>query len=69
MGALICNYFLDEASREHKFLTMNRQDGRLQFEPERNNLSSYAHCQLRLEQVKLAIAGGSLGMDGKHKFC
>jgi hypothetical protein len=25
-GALICNYLLDEASREHEFLTMNRQD-------------------------------------------
>jgi hypothetical protein len=72
MGAIvvICNYLLDEASREHKFLTMNRQDGHLQLEPKQNNLSSYAHGQLCLEQAKLAIArGGSLGMDGKHKFC
>jgi hypothetical protein len=30
MGALICNYLLDEASKEHQFLTMNRQDGHLQ---------------------------------------
>jgi hypothetical protein len=58
MGALICNCLLDEASREHKFLTMNRQDGHLQFEPKRNNLRSYAHGQLRLEQAKLAIAWG-----------
>jgi hypothetical protein len=60
MGALICDYLLDEASREHKFLTMNRQDGRLQFEPKRNDLGSYAHRQLRLEveQAKLAIARG-----------
>jgi hypothetical protein len=27
MGALIGNYFLDEASSEHEFSTMNRQDG------------------------------------------
>jgi hypothetical protein len=33
MGALVCNYFLEEASREHKFLTINRQDGHLQFDP------------------------------------
>jgi hypothetical protein len=28
----------------------------LQFDPKWNNLSSYAHGQLRLEQAKLAIA-------------
>jgi hypothetical protein len=61
MGALICNYLPDEASREHEFSTMNRQDGHLQFDPKRSNLRSYAHGQLRLEQSKLAIAlGGRL---------
>jgi hypothetical protein len=40
MGALICNYLLDEASREHEFLTMNQQDGHLQFEPKWINLRS-----------------------------
>jgi hypothetical protein len=49
--------------------TMNRQDGHLQFDPERNNLKSYAHGQLRLEQAKLAIKGLSPGMGGKQKFC
>jgi hypothetical protein len=48
VGALLCNYLLDEAS--------NRQDGHLQFDPKWNNLSSYVHGQLRLEQAKLAIA-------------
>jgi hypothetical protein len=43
---------------------MNRQDGRPQFEPKRNNLSSYAHCQLRLEQAKLAIAWGVGSRNG-----
>jgi hypothetical protein len=37
-------------------VTMNRQDGHLQFDPKGNNLSSYAHGQLRVEQAKLAIA-------------
>jgi hypothetical protein len=61
MGALICNYLLDKAGREHEFLTMNLQDGRPQFESKRNNLISHTHCQLRLEQAKLAIAwGGSI---------
>jgi hypothetical protein len=46
----------DEASSVHKFSTMNRQDGHLQFDPKRNNLRSYAHGQLRLEQAKVAIA-------------
>jgi hypothetical protein len=31
---------------------MNRQDSRLQFDPKRSNLRSYAHGQLRLEQAK-----------------
>jgi hypothetical protein len=39
-----------------KFLTMKRQDGRLQFDHKRNNLRSYTHSQLRLEQANLAIA-------------
>jgi hypothetical protein len=40
MGALVCNYLLDEASREHKFLAMKRQDGHLQFDPKWNDLRS-----------------------------
>jgi hypothetical protein len=56
MGALICNYLLDEASGEHEFSTMNRQDGHLQLDPKQSNLRSYAHDQLRLEQAKVAIA-------------
>jgi hypothetical protein len=56
MGALTCNYLPDEASGEHEFASMNRQDGHLQFDPKRSNLKSYAHDQLRLEQAKLAIA-------------
>jgi hypothetical protein len=56
MGALICNYLLDEASNECEFSTMNRQDGHLQFEPKRNNLRSYTHGQLRLEQAKLGTS-------------
>jgi hypothetical protein len=56
MGALICNYLPDEASGVHEFSTMNQQDGHLQFDPKRNNLRSYAHRLLRLEQAKLAIA-------------
>jgi hypothetical protein len=56
MGALICNYLPDEASGVHEFSTLNRQDGHLQIDPKRNNLRSYAHGQLRLEQAKLAIA-------------
>jgi hypothetical protein len=56
MGALICNYLLDEASSEHEFSTMNRQDGHLQFDPKRNNLRSYAHGQLHLDQAKGANA-------------
>jgi hypothetical protein len=55
MGALVCNYLLDEASSEHEFSTMNRQDGHLQFDPKRNNLRSYACGQLRLELAKVAI--------------
>jgi hypothetical protein len=39
----------------HEFSSMSRQDGRLQFDPKRNNLRCYAHGQLRLEQVKVAI--------------
>jgi hypothetical protein len=35
---------------------LNQQDGHLQLDPKENNLSSYAHGQLRLEQAKLAIA-------------
>jgi hypothetical protein len=54
VGALLCNYLLDEASNGHEFSTVNRQDGHLQFDPKWNNLSSYAHGQLRLEQAKLA---------------
>jgi hypothetical protein len=50
---------MDEASKGREYSTMNRQDGPLQFDPKWNNLSSYAHGQLRLEQAKLAI-GGSL---------
>jgi hypothetical protein len=38
------------------FSTMNRQDGHLQIDPKENNLSSYAHGQLRVEKAKLAIA-------------
>jgi hypothetical protein len=49
-------YLQDEASGVHEFSTMNRQDEHLQFDPERSNLRSYAHDQLRLEQAKLAIA-------------
>jgi hypothetical protein len=56
MGALICYYLPDEASGVHKFPTMNRQDGHLQFDPKKSNLRSYAHGQLHLEQAKLAIA-------------
>jgi hypothetical protein len=63
MGALICNYLLDEASREHEFLTINRQDGHLQFEPERNNVRSYAYGQLRTGRPSWPLLGGySLGM-------
>jgi hypothetical protein len=58
MGALLCNYLLDKVSREHDFLTLNQQDGHLQFEPKWNKLRSYAHGQLRLEQAKVAIASG-----------
>jgi hypothetical protein len=54
--SIIWTYLLDEASSEDEFLTMNRQDSHLQFNPKRNNLTSYAHCQLCLEQAKLAIA-------------
>jgi hypothetical protein len=56
VGALLCNYLLEEASNGRAFSTMNRQDGHLQFDPMWNNLSSYAHGQLRLELAKLAIA-------------
>jgi hypothetical protein len=35
--------------------TMNSQDGQLQFDPKRNNLRSYTHGQLRLQQTILAI--------------
>jgi hypothetical protein len=56
LGALLCNYLLDEASSGREFTTMNQQDGHLQFDPKWNSLSSYAHGQLRLEQAKLAIA-------------
>jgi hypothetical protein len=57
VGALICNYLLDEASNGREFSTMNRQDGPLQFDPERNNLRSYTHGQFRLEQAIVAIGG------------
>jgi hypothetical protein len=69
MGALICNYVLDEASSEHEFSTMHRLDGHLQFDPKRNNLRSYAHGQLRLDDGQ--CLGGSLhaGMSGKQEFC
>jgi hypothetical protein len=56
VGALLCNYLPDEASNGREFSTMNRQEGHLQFDPKGNNLSSYVHGQLRLEQAKLAIA-------------
>jgi hypothetical protein len=56
VGALLCNYLLDEGSNGREFSTMKRQDGHLQFDPKGNNLSSYAHGQLRVEQAKLAIA-------------
>jgi hypothetical protein len=49
-------YLLDEASNGRESTTMNRQDGHLQFDPKWNNLSSYAHGQLHLDQAKLAIA-------------
>jgi hypothetical protein len=52
----ICNYFLDEANSEHKFSSMNQQDGHLEFDPKRNNLISYVHGQLQLDQAKVAIA-------------
>jgi hypothetical protein len=35
-----------------------------QFEPERNNLRSYTHGQLRLEQAKLATAWGVVSRNG-----
>jgi hypothetical protein len=54
--AQTCNYLPDEASGVDEFLSMNQQDGHFQFDPERSNLISYAHDQLRLEQAKLAIA-------------
>jgi hypothetical protein len=58
MGALICNYLPEEASREHEFSTVNRQDGHLQFDPKLNNLRSYAYGQLCLEQAKVALLRG-----------
>jgi hypothetical protein len=61
MGALLCNYLLDEASNGREFSTMN---GHLQFDPKGNNLSSYAYGQLRLEQAKLAIAWGVVSKNG-----
>jgi hypothetical protein len=51
MGGLVCNYLLDEASREHEFLSMKRQDGHLRFEPKRN-----LRLTVSLEQAKVAIA-------------
>jgi hypothetical protein len=39
VGALLCNYALDEASNGREFSTMNRQDGHLQFDPMENNFS------------------------------
>jgi hypothetical protein len=65
MGALICNNLPDEASGVHEDSTMNRQDGHLQFDPERSNLRSYAHSQLRREQAK---RGSSPEMGGKQTF-
>jgi hypothetical protein len=59
-GALICNYLLENASTQQEFSTMIRQDGHLQFDTKWNNLRSYVHGQLCLEQAKVAIAGGSL---------
>jgi hypothetical protein len=38
-----------------RIVNYNLQDDHLLFEPERNNLSSYGYCQLRLEQAKVAI--------------
>jgi hypothetical protein len=56
MDALICNHLLDEASSEHEFSTMNRQDGHLQFDSKQNNLRSYAALSVAFEQAKVAIA-------------
>jgi hypothetical protein len=56
VGALLCNYLLDEASNGREFSTMNRRDGHLEFDLKGNNLRSYAHSQLHVEQAKLAIA-------------
>jgi hypothetical protein len=60
MGALICNYILDEVSSEHEFSTMNLQDGHLQFDPKRNNLRSHGHGQLIVESMTFATTLVSL---------
>jgi hypothetical protein len=31
MGAVVCDYLVDDARHQHDFLTMNRRDGQLQF--------------------------------------
>jgi hypothetical protein len=49
-GALICDYLLDYARNQHEFFIMNGQDGHFQFDTKQNNLRSYAHGQVCLEQ-------------------
>jgi hypothetical protein len=58
MRALICDYLLDNARNQHEFLIRNRQDSQLQFYTKQNNLRSWAHGQVCLEQAKVAIAIG-----------
>jgi predicted DNA-binding WGR domain protein len=66
MGAVVCDYFLNDARNQHGFFTMNKQDDQLQLYTKQNILRFYAHGQLRFEQAEVAIAWGgeSQGMDG-----
>jgi hypothetical protein len=50
-----------ERSKPWTIIFNYMKDGHLQFDPKWNNLRSYAHGQLRLEQAKVATAWGGGG--------
>jgi hypothetical protein len=58
MGAVVCDYLRDDARNQYNFLTMNRQDGQLQFYTKQNNLRFYDHGQFWFEQAEVATAWG-----------
>jgi hypothetical protein len=64
MGAVVCDYILDDARNQHDLLTMNRQDGQLQFYIKHNILRFYAHGQLCFEQAEVAVAWGTDSRNG-----